>query len=169
MSKPIQLLQQRTDNLEDKLENVAANTADIGKTVHLTGVCRDHDNYEAECECEADLYFSRIAEHVYNISGTVKLGPNTTGAEILRNYWVSFRTKMIQSDIPVGFMGVQFVSLSSKTLNGEIGNVNGNFGFNGEDHLINMTFHAETDLANQTIAIDCTFYSPYNITATESS
>ena len=101
MSKPIQLLQQKTDNLEDKLENVAANTAGIGKTVHLTGVCSDQVDNEDECECEADLYFTRIADHVYNISGTVKLGPNKTGSTgALTNYWVSFRTKMIQSDCP---------------------------------------------------------------------
>ena len=163
MSKPIQLLQQKTDSLEEKVQKGAANTAGIGKTIHLAGIESD----------VTDLYFTRIADHLYNLSGTIKINQDVEEGS---SFLVEIYPTNLESDIECFNNGsgediiaghcVGYQHLQKDPF--EIAMTMLYTGYPPK-HVINLEVSNVANMSACTIHFNCTFFTLHTITATESS
>ena len=159
MSKPVELLKQKLDNIENKSQT--SDTAGIGKTVHLSGNIIDVvANVESSRSNGTDLCFTQLSNHVYNIGGTVKFPISETDAVV---QLIRLETTDLESDIEVG--GAYFVAIgvAQETVSGSIYNVFITIGNIGEKHSITIKAITDTTLNGKTISINCTSYSPFSI------
>ena len=153
MSKPVELLKQKIESIET--------SGDIGKTVRLDGISSD----------VAELYFTKIAEHLYNLNGTVMINsdPEAEGWDV-----ITYPSNLV-SDIEiynngtgedrVEVFGWGTIQGNHQPLTITISHIDRPT----ITHVIAVSIERVPELNTGNFHFDSTFYSSHNITATEAS